>query len=48
MDVHDPERKVVLVVDEWGAWHKTDESKPGYMANVSGSIALKALVVSLS
>lgn len=30
MDAHDPERRVALIVDEWGIWHKTDAAKPGH------------------
>lgn len=30
MDEHDPERRVALLVDEWGCWHKTDPGKPSY------------------
>lgn len=29
MDEYDPQRKVDLFVDEWGAWYQTDEGHPG-------------------
>ena len=32
MDKYDPEKKVGLVVDEWGTWYKsTDGSHPGFL-----------------
>ena len=30
MDRFDPTRKVALVLDEWGAWHKTEPDKPSH------------------
>ncbi len=26
MDAYDPQRKIGLIIDEWGAWHPTDEA----------------------
>ena len=32
MDQYDPEKKIALIVDEWGAWHLQDASLPaGYL-----------------
>ncbi len=32
MDVYDPEKKVALVVDEWGTWHKVEPgTNPGFL-----------------
>lgn len=32
MDKYDPEKKVILVVDEWGAWYKpTEGTEPGFL-----------------
>lgn len=32
MDRHDPEKKVGLIVDEWGCWHASEPgSKPGFL-----------------
>ena len=32
MDQHDPQRKVALVVDEWGAWHAVEPgANPGFL-----------------
>ncbi|HEU0291613.1 MAG TPA: alpha-N-arabinofuranosidase [Anaerolineales bacterium] len=32
MDRHDPEKKVALVVDEWGAWHDVEPgTNPGFL-----------------
>lgn len=28
MDEHDPERKIPLLLDEWGAWHPVEAGKP--------------------
>ncbi len=28
MDAHDPERKIPLILDEWGAWHPVEAGKP--------------------
>jgi alpha-N-arabinofuranosidase len=28
MDAYDPERKVKLILDEWGAWHPVEQGKP--------------------
>jgi len=28
MDEYDPERKIKLLLDEWGAWHPVEEGKP--------------------
>jgi alpha-N-arabinofuranosidase len=28
MDQHDPERKIRLILDEWGAWHPVEKGKP--------------------
>ncbi len=32
MDVYDPQKKVALVVDEWGTWHKVEPgTNPGFL-----------------
>ena len=32
MDKHDPQKKVALVVDEWGAWHAVEPgTNPGFL-----------------
>jgi alpha-N-arabinofuranosidase len=32
MDVHDPEKKVAMFVDEWGAWHQVEPgTNPGFL-----------------
>jgi alpha-N-arabinofuranosidase len=32
MDQYDPEKRVALVVDEWGAWHRVEEgTNPGFL-----------------
>ena len=32
MDRHDPEKKVALIVDEWGAWHSVErDTNPGFL-----------------
>jgi alpha-N-arabinofuranosidase len=32
MDVYDPERKVALIVDEWGTWHNVEPgTNPGFL-----------------
>jgi alpha-L-arabinofuranosidase len=32
MDKYDPQKKVILAVDEWGAWYKPDEgTNPGFL-----------------
>ena len=32
MDKHDPEKKVAMVVDEWGTWHQVEDgTNPGFL-----------------
>lgn len=32
MDIHDPDKKIGLIVDEWGAWHDVEpDTNPGFL-----------------
>lgn len=46
MDQYDPERKIKLVLDEWGAWHPVEVGKPGsglYQQNTVRDACVAAL-----
>ena len=46
MDEFDPERKIRLIVDEWGAWHPVEKGKPGgglYQQNTIRDACVAAL-----
>jgi alpha-L-arabinofuranosidase len=46
MDEHDPERRIKLLLDEWGAWHPADPGKPAgglYQQNTIRDACVAAL-----
>ena len=46
MDVYDPERKIKLLLDEWGTWHPVEIGKPGgglYQQNTMRDACVAAL-----
>lgn len=46
MDEYDPERKIQLILDEWGAWHPVEQGKPGsglYQQNTIRDACVAAL-----
>ena len=47
MGEYDPKRKVKLVVDEWGSWHRTTPLGPAYLFNYIPSLR-DALVTALT
>jgi alpha-N-arabinofuranosidase len=50
MDEYDPERKVKLYLDEWGAWHPVEKGKPGsglYQQNTIRDACLAAITLDI-
>lgn len=50
MDRHDPQRRIGLVVDEWGAWYENDPSQPAnelYQQQTIRDAILAALTLNL-
>ena len=50
MDEHDPERKIPLLLDEWGAWHPVEAGKPErglYQQNTMRDACVAALTLDL-
>jgi alpha-L-arabinofuranosidase len=46
MDEYDPERRIKLLIDEWGAWHPVEEGKPSsglYQQNTVRDACVAAL-----
>jgi alpha-N-arabinofuranosidase len=50
MDKHDPDRKIKLILDEWGAWHPVEPGKPDfglYQQNTVRDAAVAALTLDI-
>ncbi len=50
MDEYDPERKIKLILDEWGAWHPVEKGKPGgglYQQNTIRDACVAALTLDI-
>ncbi len=50
MDAYDPERKIKLAIDEWGAWHPVEQGKPGgglYQQNTIRDACVAALTLDI-
>ena len=48
MDEYDPERRIQLIYDEWGAWHPVEPGKPGgglYQQNTIRDACIAALTL---